>query len=175
MKPESNDVRMVLFHERLTKVNTRRDFFQACGSWFCRCLVCTFGLFACKQQSQNRPPLSLGAVSSYAKGFHDKSLLRVRILHLVRNSQHVFSAVSLVCPHQGCLVRADGVGFVCPCHGARFSKDGEVLRGPAQRDLRWLELSLSDSGELFVSLDKEVSKEWSLIVDQSYFSTAMAQ
>ncbi|MBW4615238.1 MAG: FAD-dependent oxidoreductase [Desmonostoc vinosum HA7617-LM4] len=45
-------------------------------------------------------------------------------------------AISLTCTHQGCSVQiaADGK-FHCPCHGAVFTADGKVVKGPAQRDL----------------------------------------
>jgi Rieske Fe-S protein len=47
---------------------------------------------------------------------------------------HVRSAV---CTHLDCIVRwndAEG-SWDCPCHGSRFSVDGEVLEGPAVEDL----------------------------------------
>lgn len=46
------------------------------------------------------------------------------------------TAISLTCTHQGCTVQmaADGQ-FHCPCHGAVFSSDGKVVKGPAQQDL----------------------------------------
>ena len=42
------------------------------------------------------------------------------------------------CRHLGCKLtyNQDEDSFDCPCHGSRFAKDGKVLDGPAQEDLR---------------------------------------
>jgi cytochrome b6-f complex iron-sulfur subunit len=52
-------------------------------------------------------------------------------------------AVSTICTHLGCIVKANAEGFECPCHGSRFAHDGEVTRGPAPRALPWLKVSVS--------------------------------
>ncbi|NJS09712.1 MAG: FAD-dependent oxidoreductase [Microcoleus sp. CSU_2_2] len=45
-------------------------------------------------------------------------------------------AISLTCTHQGCTVQKQNDGqFHCPCHGAVFDAEGQVVSGPAQRDL----------------------------------------
>jgi nitrite reductase/ring-hydroxylating ferredoxin subunit len=55
-----------------------------------------------------------------------------------------FLAFSPVCPHAGCRVQTEEAVFVCPCHDARFTSDGERISGPAPRDLDRLELSLRE-------------------------------
>jgi cytochrome b6-f complex iron-sulfur subunit len=69
-----------------------------------------------------------------------------------------FRALSSVCTHLGCITRYQpGEGVIaCPCHGSRFSLDGEVLAGPAPRPLRWLQMELSSRGEIEVDTAVEV-------------------
>jgi len=44
-------------------------------------------------------------------------------------------ALSSVCTHNGCNVDWQSSEFVCPCHGSKFSADGEVTNGPASEAL----------------------------------------
>ena len=43
------------------------------------------------------------------------------------------------CSHLGCHInKVDQNGFICPCHGSKYSFDGKVISGPAQNDLKSL-------------------------------------
>lgn len=54
-----------------------------------------------------------------------------------RDTDGALHAVSAVCTHERCLVRFNRAqqSWDCPCHGSRFSVDGEVLCGPAVANL----------------------------------------
>ncbi len=58
------------------------------------------------------------------------------------------------CTHLGCTVnwKEDAQAFICPCHDAKFSKEGAVLDGPPPRPLdRFEEFRVNEAGviELF--------------------------
>jgi glycine/D-amino acid oxidase-like deaminating enzyme/nitrite reductase/ring-hydroxylating ferredoxin subunit len=50
-----------------------------------------------------------------------------------RDENEQLHIVSATCPHLGCIVHWNSAekSWDCPCHGSRFSYDGEVLEGPA--------------------------------------------
>ncbi len=61
-----------------------------------------------------------------------------------RDSEGVY-AISIVCTHLGCIVKATPEGFACPCHGSGFAKDGAVTKGPAPKPLPWLKVTKNGS------------------------------
>jgi len=69
-----------------------------------------------------------------------------------------FLAISSVCPHLHCVVNWNELTkkFECPCHGAKFNKEGEVLEGPPPRplDIHKLEVAAGN-----VVINTEVTTE----------------
>jgi glycine/D-amino acid oxidase-like deaminating enzyme/nitrite reductase/ring-hydroxylating ferredoxin subunit len=54
-----------------------------------------------------------------------------------RDENGIIHALSPVCSHAGCIVDWNNVekSWDCPCHGARYDIDGNVLTGPATKSL----------------------------------------
>lgn len=50
-------------------------------------------------------------------------------------SDKEYVASLMKCTHRGCELNVGGGIYSCPCHGSEFSKEGEVLSGPADQKL----------------------------------------
>jgi menaquinol-cytochrome c reductase iron-sulfur subunit len=91
-----------------------------------------------------------------------------------------FHAISAICTHLGCTVRAEALPqaqttevdgktvrlthrYMCPCHGSRYRGDGQNVSGPAPRPLAWYRLTVAtDDGQLVVDLADEVDRDFRL-------------
>jgi menaquinol-cytochrome c reductase iron-sulfur subunit len=122
--------------------------------------------------------VKLGPPSDYPDGL--KFLADERLF--VFRDGNTFHAVSAVCTHLGCTVRAEAlprpetamVGgapmklthkFSCPCHGSKYRGDGTNVAGPAPKPLSWYRLSISpDDGQLVVDLADPVGRDFRLSV-----------
>jgi len=62
----------------------------------------------------------------------------------VQRLEQGFIAFSAICTHLKCIVNWNEVKkmFECPCHGAKFNPNGEVLEGPPPRPLDLLKLQI---------------------------------
>ncbi|APW98711.1 (2Fe-2S)-binding protein [Halobiforma lacisalsi AJ5] len=65
-----------------------------------------------------------------------------RPMGVYRDDGGTVHAVSAICPHMDCLVRWNDAErtWDCPCHGSRFTHEGDVLSGPALEGLLYREL-----------------------------------
>ena len=100
----------------------------------------------------------------------------------VFRESNVFHAVSAVCTHLGCTVRAEALSqpetktvdgkplklthrFLCPCHGSKYNGDGTNVSGPAPRPLAWYHLAVApEDGQLVVDLARPVDRDFRLTV-----------
>jgi isorenieratene synthase len=88
-------------------------------------------------------------------------------------------ALSLTCTHQGCTVqktvqvRNDATGYACPCHGAVYASDGEVLSGPAQANLtRYQVLERNGDQIKLVAMADERAPTQASILEADYYVLA---
>lgn len=133
------------------KVTTRRDFLKL----ITKVLFGLSGLlglgglarFFSYQPNQGTPTeFDLGDVANFSVG---SRTLRLDIPAVVYNNGGEYIAYSLTCTHLGCVVEEDeGEGFVCPCHGSRYDRDGLVLAGPAKKPLRLLRVEVTEDNTL---------------------------
>jgi Rieske Fe-S protein len=54
---------------------------------------------------------------------------------LVRTSATTFTALSMICTHQGTTIGVQGTGFFCPNHGAMFDSAGRNTGGQSTTSL----------------------------------------
>lgn len=67
------------------------------------------------------------------------------IFLVARSSATAVDAIDGVCTHEGCTINgADGDTYVCPCHGSRYNRSGQVMAGPARASLRRYATTFTD-------------------------------
>jgi len=129
-----------------------------------------------------------GAVSAHPVPFwvEKNPLLSTDEMEYFGAGDRVFShqpgtaeALSLTCTHQGCTVQKtvqvsnDGSGYACPCHGAVYANDGEVLGGPAQENLtRYRVLDRSDNQIQLVAIAEPTGSAIAETLEADYYVLA---
>ena len=88
--------------------------------------------------STNSGPLTI-KVADYPGLASTGTLVRISpasaLIAVKRTGTSSFTALSVVCTHEGCESSLSGTGFVCFCHGSQFDNNGHVTQGPASSNL----------------------------------------
>ena len=65
--------------------------------------------------------------------------------YIIVNSNNQTTVFSSHCSHLGCKIdKMENGKLVCPCHGSEYDLHGEVIKGPAYKNLTVLNSSVSD-------------------------------
>lgn len=62
-----------------------------------------------------------------------------------------YAASLMKCTHRGCELNVGGGIYSCPCHGSEFSRDGNVIQGPADQKLKTFTVK-TDAQHVIISL-----------------------
>lgn len=132
----------------------RRDFFTRLGLGSLAVAAAGTLVFYYRFLSPNvlyeaSPIVNAGRADSYEVG---SVTLDVNSAIYLIHVQEGFLSLSAICTHLGCMTAwKPELGIIaCPCHGSKFSIEGQKLAGPAPKPLPWLKTWLSDDGNLMV-------------------------
>jgi cytochrome b6-f complex iron-sulfur subunit len=159
----------------------RREFLVQLGTTAGICAIGYQGAAALRSLVPNvsydaPTTVKLGPPADFPEGL--KFLPDLRLF--VFREGNIFHAISAVCTHLGCTVRAEAMAqaesrtidgqplrlthrFQCPCHGSRYAGDGSNVAGPAPKPLAWYHLTVAaDDGQLVADLAREVEHDFRL-------------
>ncbi len=135
---------------------TRKEFIQKTGAAIALSGL-GLSLDSCSDDDLPTPDLGDGLAINLTQAPFDEVLSRGWVLHpeenvLIVNWEDQIRAFTSVCTHEGCSrnwVFGRGV-FTCTCHSSKFDYRGEVVSGPAKKNLA--EFSVNRTGdELLIS------------------------
>jgi Rieske Fe-S protein len=85
------------------------------------------------------------------KSFTAKNRFGYTTSYFVARSSDGLIGMNATCTHNGCTVKQESEGLLCPCHGALFDpKNGDRLRGPASYPLERVAVRESD-GVIYIT------------------------
>lgn len=133
---------------------SRRSFFAKLGLGSLGIAAAGTAMFYYRYLSPNvlfeaSPVVNAGKAENYP--MNSVTLDATSGIYLIHATEGFFS-LNAVCTHLGCLTawKQDEGTIACPCHGSRFSREGQKLAGPAPKPLPWLKTWISDEGNLMV-------------------------
>jgi len=90
-------------------------------------------------------------------GFEESTFVVVRNkklpapIYLNKENNGSYMALLMLCTHKECTLKPTGNFLSCPCHGSEFSNTGQVLKSPAEENLRTYSVSI-DEENIYINL-----------------------
>lgn len=105
-----------------------------------------------------------GELVAHVSAIQLGSLSIVGGLFFMGRDERGIYAMSMQCTHKGCAVGFAGTVLECPCHKARFDRNGSVLQGPATAPLPHFKVYIDAAGNISVDRFDVVSADTRLAV-----------
>lgn len=68
--------------------------------------------------------------------------------YIIINNNETTTVLSAHCTHLGCIINETENGrLVCPCHGSEYDLEGNVIKGPAYKNLQIIPSEITVDGE----------------------------
>lgn len=155
--------------EKKIKLYDRRDFLSSIGIG-CLGAACLGGtVLSIEFLSPNvvlepSPRFNAGSLDLYSPDSVTQNLENK--VFVIRKPTGAIYTMSAVCTHLGCMTffkQNEGI-IACPCHGSTFTKDGDVIDGPASRSLTRYYVELNDRSQLVIDKSQIVDENFILKV-----------
>ena len=136
---------------------SRREMMVIAGACACGAMCAGEAVAQDKPAKPVAKSLALGKLTDYPKiGFYDKFAKPNKVMIARLDDRLV--AMSAACTHKNSTVRikadADEPTLRCPSHGAEYSPNGTVTKGPAKASLVRYALSTAADGTITADLTK---------------------
>jgi cytochrome b6-f complex iron-sulfur subunit len=144
----------------------RKEFIRTCGFACLGTTAMLSMLSACSGSSHfANSTLSDGMLrimkSEFVKTENNKQVMRKYVISKTEKYLHPicvfriddknYTALLMLCTHNGCELQAQGDYLICPCHGSEFSNRGVVQNPPAEYNLKSFKVSENDES-IFIHL-----------------------
>lgn len=135
----------------------RRNFIKQCGALGIACVGFAALLEGCKTISYVPGSTTGNTIQVKKTELIQSKFVLVKNeklnapIYLCKLNENQYSAVLMLCTHNGCELNAAGDNLVCPCHGSDFSNTGKVLSPPAAKDLYKYQVT-TDQDNIYIKL-----------------------
>jgi len=147
------------FEDKFKKLISRRYFLESLGLGALSITIVGGIVEAIQFLSPKilmEPPqkFNAGKIDSY--NTDSVTFIKEHNVYIIRNKEGLFTALSAVCIHLGCITnwKSEPGIIACPCHGSKYNKNGEVIDGPAPKPLLKFEMNLDEKRQIIVDMSK---------------------